>query len=466
MKYLASCLILFTSILFVLGQTLPPGGIVWQNCTKPHEYYDCGSACQTKCRTLGEVCPIVNVRCNDACYCTKGCTQHMEMDELEKCMSEITELKSEVKIGTAKDNEILYVRKQGIIRGICQGKEIKIQALIDKDFENEKSIYTEKNVSYTDVNDFNYVAGGSTDKNLWHRRLGHVNRYSLRQLGLPFSNVICNTCVEGKCTRKPFYKCEKKTTEIGELIHSDIAGPIATPTTEGHKYFQVLIDDYSQLLVVKLLKQKSEGEQNVIDFIRTIKTQHGLKTKRIRVDNGGEFVSYYFKNYCRNKGIALEYTLPYTPRKNGTAERMNRNLLDKVRTKFAETNLPRELWGEVILCSAYELSMSPTEANSGETPAQRWYNKNDLSKLRVFGIQAWAVILPRQSKQEKRAEPCIMVGYTGAGYRLWNNEKNEIISSRDVRFNERNTNYNEILKNTKDKDSRKIIQKKIKKGKY
>ncbi|KAG5878426.1 hypothetical protein JTB14_026299 [Gonioctena quinquepunctata] len=72
MKYLASCLILFTSILFVLGQTLPPGGIVWQNCTKPHEYYDCGSACQTECRTLGERCPIVNVRCNDACYCIKG----------------------------------------------------------------------------------------------------------------------------------------------------------------------------------------------------------------------------------------------------------------------------------------------------------------------------------------------------------------------------------------------------------
>ncbi|KAG5893279.1 hypothetical protein JTB14_002682 [Gonioctena quinquepunctata] len=158
-----------------------------------------------------------------------------------------------------------------------------------------------------------------------------------------------------------------------------------------------------------------------------------------------------------NKGIALEYTLPYTPQENGTAERMNRSLLNKVRTKFAETNSPRELWGEAILCSAYELNRSPTEANGGETPAQRWYKKNDLSKLRVFGSQARAVILPRQSKLEKRAQPCIMVGYTGAGYRLWNYEKNEIISSRDVRFNERNTNYNEILKNTKDEDSRKII---------
>ncbi|KAG5867466.1 hypothetical protein JTB14_028008 [Gonioctena quinquepunctata] len=56
----------------------------------------------------------------------------MVMHELEKCMPEITELKSEVKIGTAKDNEILHARKQGIMRGICQRKEIKIQALTVK----------------------------------------------------------------------------------------------------------------------------------------------------------------------------------------------------------------------------------------------------------------------------------------------------------------------------------------------
>ncbi|KAG5867537.1 hypothetical protein JTB14_025309 [Gonioctena quinquepunctata] len=101
---------------------------------------------------------------------------------------------------------------------------------------------------------------------------------------------------------------------------------------------------------------------------------------------------------------------------------------------------------------------SPAEAYSGETPAQRWYKKNDLFKMRVFGSQAWAAILPRQRKLEKRAQSYTMVGYTGARYRLWNYGKNEIISSRDVRFNERNTNYNEILKNTKDEDSRKIIQ--------
>ncbi|KAF7280130.1 venom metalloprotease inhibitor-like [Rhynchophorus ferrugineus] len=50
----------------------PPGGLTWINCTKPHEHYSCGSACQTECDTLGDPCPIVNFRCNDHCYCCPG----------------------------------------------------------------------------------------------------------------------------------------------------------------------------------------------------------------------------------------------------------------------------------------------------------------------------------------------------------------------------------------------------------
>ncbi|KAH1002915.1 hypothetical protein HUJ04_008940 [Dendroctonus ponderosae] len=50
----------------------PPGGIQWINCSRPNEHYLCGSACQNTCETLGQVCPIVNIRCNDSCYCCPG----------------------------------------------------------------------------------------------------------------------------------------------------------------------------------------------------------------------------------------------------------------------------------------------------------------------------------------------------------------------------------------------------------
>lgn len=37
-----------------------------------NEVYACGSACQTTCATFNQTCPIVNIRCNDACYCIDG----------------------------------------------------------------------------------------------------------------------------------------------------------------------------------------------------------------------------------------------------------------------------------------------------------------------------------------------------------------------------------------------------------
>ena len=213
-------------------------------------------------------------------------------------------------------------------------------------------------------------------------------------------------------------------------------------TFEGHKYFQILIDDYSHFVVVKFLKTKDEAEQNIIDFVKLIKTQHGYRTKKIRCDNGGEYSSNYFRNLYRSKGIELQYTMPYSPQQNGTSERMNITLMDKVRTKFAETYLPKELWGEAIRCSVYELNRSPTSANDGIPLATRWYGKNNLSNLRVFGSRAWMVKLPKHNKLDSHAEPFVMVGYYGGGYQLWDSKENKITCSRDISFDEKNVKYN------------------------
>ncbi|XP_028159136.1 zonadhesin-like [Ostrinia furnacalis] len=45
-------------------------------CTGPHEYYSCGGACDNVCDTIREQnqtnCPIINVKCNEMCYCEEG----------------------------------------------------------------------------------------------------------------------------------------------------------------------------------------------------------------------------------------------------------------------------------------------------------------------------------------------------------------------------------------------------------
>ncbi|XP_015174916.1 PREDICTED: inducible metalloproteinase inhibitor protein [Polistes dominula] len=58
--------VIITIILFAIVNARDPPPVV---CNQPNEEYQCGSACQTRCSTLGEQCPIVNIRCNDNCYC-------------------------------------------------------------------------------------------------------------------------------------------------------------------------------------------------------------------------------------------------------------------------------------------------------------------------------------------------------------------------------------------------------------
>ncbi|XP_072941115.1 zonadhesin-like isoform X2 [Epargyreus clarus] len=56
--------------------TCVPFGQCGLDCSGPHEYYDCGSECDNVCADYPEKskekCPIVNIRCNDKCYCKDG----------------------------------------------------------------------------------------------------------------------------------------------------------------------------------------------------------------------------------------------------------------------------------------------------------------------------------------------------------------------------------------------------------
>ena len=57
----------------------------------------------------------------------------------------------------------------------------------------------------------------------------------------------------------------------------------------------------------------------------------GNPLKRLRTDNGGEYISREFKEYCSNDGTRHEKMVPGTPQHNGVIERMNRTIVEKVR---------------------------------------------------------------------------------------------------------------------------------------
>lgn len=396
-----------------------------------------------------------------------GASNHFVKEELLPYMDEIVRLDHKVNICIANGN-ILTSSLRGKLKASCQGREIKLEALVVPKLkhnllsvskmtskglkviiqDNHATICTQKfalicekvnGVYVLKVDEYRSEKCNITveEGDLWHRRMGHLEKDALTQLGLPIPNKVCTTCVESKATRLPFSASGRQSKKIGDLIHSDVCGPITPETINGERYFQVIMDDFSHFVVVKLMKYKNEAEANLIHYIQEMKTQFGIKPKRLRVDNGGEFSSKNFTKFAEKNGILIEYTISHSPQMNGKSERLNRTLLNKVRCKITDSGIPKSLWGEALRCSAYELNRSPTSAlERGNTPSRLWHGRNDISKMKIFGCRAWHTVMPKANKLNPRAIRGVMVGYCGGGYRLWLPTEEKIIRSRDVRFDE------------------------------
>jgi transposase InsO family protein len=106
----------------------------------------------------------------------------------------------------------------------------------------------------------------------------------------------------------------------------DLCGPSRKEGTIKENYFMLIIDDYSRLTWVSLLKEKSEAFEKFKVFKALTKNQTRKILKVVMSDRGGEFSSRDFKEFCDKHGIKREYTIPRTPRQNGVVERHNRSV--------------------------------------------------------------------------------------------------------------------------------------------
>ena len=72
-----------------------------------------------------------------------------------------------------------------------------------------------------------------------------------------------------------------------------------------------------------------------------VERETGNPPKRLQIENGGEYISREFKEYCSKHGIMQENTVPSTPQHNGVVERMNPTITEKVRCKLKLAKLPK-----------------------------------------------------------------------------------------------------------------------------
>ena len=287
---------------------------------------------------------------------------------------------------------------------------------------------------------------------LWHQRLGHFHVKGLQRMknfeavkGLPplhFSSQVCSGCQLGKHARTKMPKlASHQASKILELVHSDVCGPFRVNSLGGHRYFVTFIDDYSRKTWVYFLSHKSQvlsKFQHFVQLMRTTTGQQNIKT--FRSDNGGEYTSRAFSDYCSLQGISHELVPPYTPERNGVAERRNCSLLDITRCILINKDLPAHLWGEAVKAAVDLLNLRSTKRHPEKTPNEFFCGKKpSISHLQIFGSPVFAHIpKPSRSKLEPRSEQCILLSFddSAKAYRCYRPSTTKVFLSRDVFIDE------------------------------
>jgi hypothetical protein len=280
---------------------------------------------------------------------------------------------------------------------------------------------------------------------LLHEQLGHLSLSEIKKLGYEISSreerdFECESCCRGKMKRKKFNRELPliKSTQVGDLIHSDICGPIEPMTLGENRYFLTFTDDYSRYTNTFLIKEKSEVFSKFKEYRNYLYNQLKVRIKKLRSDGGGEYISKEFNDYLKEKGILHQYTPPDTPQRNPVSERVNQTILNKARCMMKERKMDKSFWGEAIATATNLKNKSPTKSIKNDTSYNIFHDeKPDYNKLRIFGDK---VMIKDNSKKVKKlddkAKEGLYLDYDDNNYlyRVFNIEKGRVELTRDITF--------------------------------
>jgi Integrase core domain. len=240
---------------------------------------------------------------------------------------------------------------------------------------------------------------------LMHERLGHASAQRLLAFGIThFLPGDCHNCILGKQTRNPFPRLQNEPNEPLSRVYSDLCMDISPPSWP-HRYthFITFTDQCTRYTWVYAITNKSNATILAIikKWLPLVKNESNRKLKILRTDQGNEYIDKTtFAPYLESKGITHEDTPAYSSSSNGTAERINRTLLDMVRPMLNKSKLPHSFWVEALNTAVKIRNRLPTSSLPGNiSPHEAWFgNRPTIDHFRQFGCIAYHRIPKKHSR--------------------------------------------------------------------
>ncbi|KAJ0169146.1 hypothetical protein K1T71_014941 [Dendrolimus kikuchii] len=151
-------------------------------------------------------------------------------------------------------------------------------------------------------------------------------------------------------------------------IALDLMGPL--PNVE---YLLVVVDYFSRYKEIKITRKISSTD--IIGILKEIFSRIG-NPATITADNGRQFCSEEFRNFCNERNIILYNTVPYWPQQNGEVERQNRDILKRLKISHSEKGNWREGLEDYLV-----IYNSTPQSITGKPPAELFFKRQFRDKI-------------------------------------------------------------------------------------
>ena len=183
---------------------------------------------------------------------------------------------------------------------------------------------------------------------------------------------FCRSCHGCQLVARPDAPEPLRPSSLPDGPWQDVSTDLLGPLPSGHSLL-VVVDYFSRYYEVRTLT--STTTEKVIDHLEDIFATHGLPLT-LKSDNGPQFISSVFQDYCAENGIVHCKVTARWPQANGEVERQNSSILKSLRISQAEgTDWRRELRRYLVQYRNLE------HPSTGRSPTELLFGRKTRDKL-------------------------------------------------------------------------------------
>ena len=145
----------------------------------------------------------------------------------------------------------------------------------------------------------------------------------------------------------------------------------------------------------EVIQMSTTSSERTIEVLRSLFARYGIP-RIIVSDNGTQFTSALFNQFCKKNGIHHKLSAPYHPSTNGEAEQFVQTF--KYSMKANENDL------QIALCQFLMKYRSSPHASTGKTPASMMFNREITTRLSLLFPDA--AVSKETDERQKCEEAC------------------------------------------------------------